>query len=359
MQQSLQTFLFFVIGITFSLSGFAQQTKVLGSMPKDGADGLLRNVVISVGLDFADERGGIDPQTLNAQNIRLYPSARPNISIESFVIADENNASLIIEPSQLLAPNTQYTFEIRKGLRDQAGNSFGPYKIKFRTGAKSIPKRISTDRPKIVHQTRKVYWQPKRDIFVEPAIAERSVIKEEKPLTTENKPVALEGQTEIPKTAENPEKTSVPQNANEENIPAQKNENPSEESQSVASEPTNQDERSPEVETKIEKPAKEEIAEKAVEEAPQEEEITVASIHFPRNQIALKGKLPVSFRLPDNSPIQYIVKNTRGEVVKKGSGKLFAGKHDKYLSMKDLPAGRYQILIKAGGLRQKHVFEIR
>lgn len=345
--------------MTISLVGFAQRTQVLGSMPKDGAKDLLRNVVISVGLDFADERGGIDPKTLNAQNIRLYPSARPNVSIESFMIADENNASIIIEPSQLLAPNTQYTFEINIGLRDQAGNSFGPYKIKFRTGAKSIPKRISTDRPKIVHQTRKVYWQPKRDIFVESAIAERSVKKEEKPLANENKPMALENQTEILKTAENPEKESVPQNANEENIAASQNEKKPEETQSVASEPIKEDERSPKEETKIEKPAKGEITEIAVEESPQEEEITVASIHFPRNQIALKGKLPVSFKLPDNSPIQYIVKNTRGEVVKKGSGKLFAGKHDKYLSMKDLPAGRYQILIKAGGLRQKHVFEIR
>lgn len=327
--------------MTLSLSSFAQRSQVLGSMPKDGADGLLRNVVIAVGVDFANTKVGFDPQTINAQNIRLYPSDRPQISIESFVIADENNASLIIEPSQLLAPNTRYTFEISQGLRDQAGNSFGPYKITFSTGAKSIPKRISTDRPKIVHQARKVYWQPKREIFVEPAIAERSIEATKKPLSEEPTITETEIQTEIPKTRENPENTSVPQNANETILADSKNENIIEEARSKESLPINEPERSAEAETKTE-----------------EKTEMVASINFPSDKINLKGKLPVSFNLPDNSPIQYIVKNTRGEVVKKGSGKLFAGKHEKFLSMSDLPAGRYQILLKAGGLRQKHVFEI-
>ncbi|MEL7532704.1 MAG: Ig-like domain-containing protein, partial [Bacteroidota bacterium] len=333
MQQSLQTFLFFVIGITFSLGALAQQTQVLGSMPKDGADGLLRNVVISVGLDFADAKVGIDPKTLNAKNIRLYPSSRPNILIESFVIADENNASLIIEPSQLLAPNTQYTFEISQGLRDQAGNSFGPYKIKFRTGAKSIPKRISTDRPKIVHQTRKVYWQPKKEIFVEPTIATRPVKTEKQPLPEEASAVVAETRPEIPKTTDNPENTDLTQNANTESTNDSQNEKVDEKTQSVASQSIKEDERSPEEKTKIEERSNPERETKSlVEEIEKEEAITVASIHFPSTKIALKGKLPVSFRLPDNSPIQYIVKNTRGEVVKKGSGKLFAGKHDKFLS---------------------------
>lgn len=330
--------------MTLSLNSFAQRSQVLGSMPKDGADGLLRNVVIAVGVDFANAKVGFDPKTLNAQNIRLYPSDRPQISIESFVIADENNASLVIEPSQLLAPNTQYTFEIGQGLRDQAGNSFGPYKIQFSTGAKSIPKRISTDRPKMVHQARKVYWQPKREIFVEPAIAERSVEVIEKPLSEEAVIVEVETQSQIPKTPNNPDKISVPQNANEEIATTSQNEKSKEKPQLEDSLPINEPQRSAVAETKI-------------EDAEETMEMT-ASINFPSDQISLKGKLPVIFQLPENSPIQYVVKNTRGEVVKKGSGKLFGGKHEKFLSMSDLPAGRYQILLKAGGLRQKHVFEI-
>ncbi|MEL6592960.1 MAG: hypothetical protein AAFQ68_22865, partial [Bacteroidota bacterium] len=206
----------------------------------------------------------------------------------------------------------------------------GPFKIRFRTGSRSIPKHISTDRPRIVHQSRKQYYKPQKTVFAEVALP--------KPKPKIEQPTEVKEIEEVESPAS--------QNANPEIIAESQDEIVKTKTVETENLPIKEEERSTEGETKnIEKP----IA----------KPITAAAVNFPKSQIAKRSSLPVYFEMPDNVRIQFIVKNTKGEVVKKGAGQLVAGRHEKFLEMKDLKPGRYQILLKAGEIRKKHVFEIR
>ncbi|MEL7341180.1 MAG: hypothetical protein AAGM67_11905, partial [Bacteroidota bacterium] len=194
------------------------------------------------------------------------------------------------------------------------------------TGARSIPKRISTDRPQIVHQSRRQYYQAPKTVF---AAA---------------KPVKVETPQPVVSQAESKERAAS-QNANIEKPAEIEDEKLSTNIVNTDSLSVNEPKRSTEGETKQ-------------EESPITKPITVAAVSFPEAHIVKSTSLPVHFEMPDDVRIQFIIKNTKGEVVKKGAGELVAGRHEKYLEMKDLKPGRYQILLKAGEIRKKHVFEV-
>jgi hypothetical protein len=298
-----------------SLLSTAQTTAVHGSMPKNGASGLLRNVVISVGLGFASSQSGIDPRTLNANTVRIFQKNLPQQFVEAFLIADDYLQSLVVEPVQLLEPQTEYVFEITSGFKDLVGNSFGPYRIEFTTGEKVIAKRTATNRPQVIHKRKNVYRPPHTQVA--------SIL-----VPAANPKPSAQPEEQSPSPEIDSAKNSVP-------------DAPAVEDQVVSTEKPNSP--PPKTESPPESPAK----------------IAKARFSFPKSEIATNERLPLLMDLPDKTEVKYIIKNTSGQIVKEGTAKFKTGQHKKSVSLGDLEKGRYLILIKGGEGKARHIFEIK
>ena len=283
--------LFLCLLLSTSTISFAQTTSVHGSMPKNGASGLLCNAVIAVGLQYASPDIGIDPLTLNASSVRMFSKTLPHQMVEVFLIADDYLQSLVVEPRDLLAPQTEYVFEITSELKDIAGNSFGPYRINFTTGEKSIAKRTTTERKKIVHKQKIAYGPPHSSLasILVPPKPKASALVQEK------------------NAADSPVNQPVP-----------------------ATPTQNQAEATNTMDTQ------DALVDKTTEQTaakPEKQESTLkARFLFPKDEIAQKGRLPLLIELPKKAEVKYIIKNTSGKVVREGSAQFIAGKYKKALS---------------------------
>lgn len=314
-------------------------------MPRNGATDLLRNVVISVGLEFGSKEIGIDARTLTEQSIRLFQPSQPHQLVEAFFIADENTHSLLVEPAHLLAPNTEYIFEITEAFKDLAGNSFGPYQIRFSTGSKSLPKHISTQRPKIVHKTKSQYTPSSTSLASAMAGFPSTEI-----VQSASKPPAM------PK-----EKSEETENTGQASSSSQIANSP----EAKPIQPLISELSTDMLPVKTEEPTKPapiaetNTREKETEEEEEPKASNEVSFVFPKSMLASNEKLPVAISVPGETQVQYIIKNTKGEIVKKGDAGFKAGFHKKSLPLAGLAPGRYLILIKGGEGRGRHEFEIK
>ncbi len=94
--------------------------------------GVYLDANINLDLSFVNP-GGVDPSTLNPISVQLYRT-KDNTSVSGIVGTDGGNGVIVYQPSEDLAPNTNYTFKVTTGVRDESGATFTPYSKTFNTG---------------------------------------------------------------------------------------------------------------------------------------------------------------------------------------------------------------------------------
>lgn len=354
---------------------------IRGASPENGADNLIRNAFVSARMDLLDKYQGVDAKSVSANSIKLYPAKEPENPVEVFITVNNGLKNILLEPEEVLEPNTEYVFEINSQLRDLEGIPFENYKSSFKTGTVELPKHIDKNKPriKVIAAKKRIKLnalpegyllkkkKPKEEPKPVPVIAEKEEVKpEDDPNLTpqQRKKAKLEAAiaaklakynaekegkapTPVPVKAEAQKEKPAPVVAMNEKKPAQVVET---ENEKPVSELEKEVKKEPELSKKIE--ADEEVAEKK-EVLP-----TIAKIDYPVNVVQREKPLKVTFSMPEKVEIRYMIKNASGEIVKKGKGLVEAGILDKTIPTKNLEPGKYKIAIKAGSLVQNHTFTI-
>lgn len=76
----------------------------------------------------------IDPQTMTANSVKLYRT-RDSSVVSSRINTSGGGDAIVLQPSQPLEANTQYTFEVNPGLCDTGGTPFKAFTARFTTAA--------------------------------------------------------------------------------------------------------------------------------------------------------------------------------------------------------------------------------
>lgn len=370
--------------------------RIRGASPENGAQNLIRNAFVSARMELLDNYQGVDAKSVSAESIRLYPASNPEEQVDVYITINNGLKNILLEPLKVLKPNTEYIFEINSKLVDLEGIPFKPYKSRFKTGTVKLPKHISKNKPKI-----RVIPARKR-IKLNP-LPEGYLLKKKKPEEAKPKPVAesVLADNEVAKEEKKAE-PSKPMTKKEKrdaavaaklaayNAAREAKETKSEEAKPVpiaVAEPSATEgskkvveaKEAEQISTKVEAqmaakkgaektlvvqvptPENKEETEASKEaSAPVEEhKPLVANIEYPSKVVRRDMPLAVTFTMPEQIEIRYMIKNGKGDIVKKGVGKIDAGISKKTIPTKNLPPGKYKIAIKAGSLIENHIFTIR
>lgn len=373
--------------------------RIRGASPENGAQNLIRNAFVSARMELLDNYQGVDAKSVSAESIRLYPANNPEEPVEVYITINNGLKNILLEPLKVLKPNTEYIFEINAKLVDLEGIPFKPYKSRFKTGTIKLPKHISKNKPKIrvIPAKKRIKLNPLPEGYLlkkkkpaeatpkpvaEPVVAENEAAKEEakakpaQPMTKKEKrdaavaaKLAAYNAAREAKEAEKKEVKPVPVAVAE--SPAKKSENKAAEAKTEEQITEKvEEQQTAKVETEkapIVQAPKPEAKEEKAEAAPKKEEAAplkehkplVANIEYPAKVVRLNMPLAVTFTMPEQIEIRYMIKNAKGDIVKKGVGKVDAGSSKKTIPTKNLPPGKYKIAIKAGSLIENHIFMIK
>jgi uncharacterized repeat protein (TIGR01451 family) len=111
---------------------------VTGVEPADGATGVPRDAFVAATVDLPNAGYGIDAATLTSDSVKLYPTAGGQ-PVPSNLNTSGGGDAIVLQPIEILAANTAYTFEVTEGLKDLAGSSFVPFTSTFTTGLTGVP----------------------------------------------------------------------------------------------------------------------------------------------------------------------------------------------------------------------------
>ena len=114
---------------------------VAQTRPGNGATNAARDGFVAADVNLPNLGKGIDAATLNSASVRLYRSS-DGVQVPTVLNTSPGGDSIVLQPSTLLAANTEYTFEVTSGLQDTGGTPFLPYKSTFTTGSQV---GVSTD----------------------------------------------------------------------------------------------------------------------------------------------------------------------------------------------------------------------
>lgn len=98
----------------------------------DNKPGVFRDAAINLDVSLPTVGKGVEQATLNTTNVQLYRTF-DNKPIDGFVGTSGGGDAIVFQPSELLDANTNYTFKVTSGIRDEAGASFIPYSTTFNT----------------------------------------------------------------------------------------------------------------------------------------------------------------------------------------------------------------------------------
>ena len=99
----------------------------------NGATKVFRNTAIAADVNLPNGGAGVDGTTLSASTVKLYRSS-DNAGVPGTVNTTGGGDAIVFQPSVLLAPNTNYTFAVTRGVKDEAGAAFTPFTMSFTTG---------------------------------------------------------------------------------------------------------------------------------------------------------------------------------------------------------------------------------
>ena len=106
---------------------------VTGVTPATRATSVHLDAPVSAEVQLPNAGFGIDAATLTSSTVRLV-----RMTDESVVPANLNTSGggdvILLQPTTLLAPDTEYRFEVGTGVKDLSGAAFLPYSTTFTTG---------------------------------------------------------------------------------------------------------------------------------------------------------------------------------------------------------------------------------
>ncbi len=116
--------------------------RVTDTLPLNGSTSVNRDIFIAANVYIPN--GGLDPQTLTANSVKLI-RVIDNFEIVARLTTSAAGDVIILNPNEYLDPFTQYRFRVNVGvatnnlLRDIAGEPFEPYESVFTTGSAGGP----------------------------------------------------------------------------------------------------------------------------------------------------------------------------------------------------------------------------
>ncbi|MBE9192445.1 PQQ-dependent sugar dehydrogenase [Gloeocapsopsis crepidinum LEGE 06123] len=91
------------------------------------------NTSINVDVALARAGIGVEANSLNASTVKLYRT-KDGQQVPGLVGTSGGNDVIVYQPSQNLAPNTNYTFIVTNNVKDESGTSFNTSSFTFNTG---------------------------------------------------------------------------------------------------------------------------------------------------------------------------------------------------------------------------------
>ena len=122
----------------------SDKPSVASSEPADGETNVSVSVSIAAGVTNTD--GGVDKTTLTSESVYLT-EADGGTRIPGNAGSSGAGDTITFVPSQTLAANTRYQFNVTSAVTDISGAAFAPYTATFTTGSGSsepLPTNIST-----------------------------------------------------------------------------------------------------------------------------------------------------------------------------------------------------------------------
>lgn len=79
--------------------------------------------------------GGIDETTVNGNTVKLFRGSATGVPVAGQPNTSGGGDVITFQPSDLLEPNSTYTFVVTDGVKDTHGNAFVPFTTTFTTGS--------------------------------------------------------------------------------------------------------------------------------------------------------------------------------------------------------------------------------
>ena len=112
----------------------AMRPSVTGTNPANGATNVPLDAFVAVDVRLPTAGNGVDAATLTPSTVRLYPTAGgPDVAANRNTTGGRD--AIVLQPTALLQPSTQYTFVVTDGVKDETGAAFIPYQMSFTTSA--------------------------------------------------------------------------------------------------------------------------------------------------------------------------------------------------------------------------------
>jgi glucose/arabinose dehydrogenase len=109
------------------------QPIVTATRPAANETNVPRDAFVAADVFLPHAGAGIDASTLTSETVKLYRTS-DGVLIPAVLNTSGGGDAIVLQPTQLLDPNTSYTFEVTAGLKDTSGSSFVPYTMTFITG---------------------------------------------------------------------------------------------------------------------------------------------------------------------------------------------------------------------------------
>lgn len=103
------------------------------SFPRTSAIDVRLDAAIATDVFLPNVGQGVDAATLNLNTVQLYQTFNKEV-VEGNFNTSGGNDTIVFQPTGLLKPNTNYTFRVTEGVRDQSGATFQPFSTTFTTG---------------------------------------------------------------------------------------------------------------------------------------------------------------------------------------------------------------------------------
>ncbi len=125
----------------------ATQPSINTISPSAGQTNVRRDAF--VGADLYLPNGALDPATVTGDTVWLR-RASDDVLIPATVNTSGGGDSIVLQPRDYLAANTQYTFTASAGVKDVSGASLVPFTMSFTTGAEGGPVQSEIEFQKVL-----------------------------------------------------------------------------------------------------------------------------------------------------------------------------------------------------------------
>jgi hypothetical protein len=108
------------------------------SFPRNRTVGVKRDAAIVADVFLPNVGKGVNATTLNSTTVQVYQTFNKERVDGNFNTTGGGDA-IVFQPTALLKPNTNYTFRVTEGVKDESGATFLPFSTTFTTGTAFTP----------------------------------------------------------------------------------------------------------------------------------------------------------------------------------------------------------------------------